>query len=284
VPVLVLLSVGPFVAWKAGSVKDAALALRAPALVSVLLAAAIAVTVQASLGVAVGLLLAIWILLGTLQHVQLRLKAPAGGAPSTLAARWRLVPRAFWGMVVAHAGVGVFVLGVTLVKGTEHVQDASLQEGGSVSVGGYTFQLQSMAKRKGPNYLAGRARFEVRRDGELVTTLYPEKRFYIVQRMPMTEAAIDRGLTRDLYVSLGDTAPNGAWGVRVQVKPFMGWVWGGAVVMALGGLLAATDRRYRAQRRRQQQAKPHAPLPDAALASSLSSAAPAVLDPSLTTS
>jgi cytochrome c-type biogenesis protein CcmF len=248
-PVLLLMVVGPFMAWKQGSLKEAAIALKGPALVSVLLTAAIALAVRTSVGVSAGLLLALWIVLGTLQHVLQRLQIGSGKARTSLAARGRLVPRAFWGMVAAHVGVGVFVLGVTLVKGLEHAQDASLQEGATVTVGGYGFHLKSIEKRKGPNYLAGRARFEVTRDGEPVATLYPEKRFYVVQRMPMSEAAIDRGLTRDLYVSLGDAAPNGAWGVRVQVKPFMGWIWAGCLIMAFGGLLAASDRRYRQRAR-----------------------------------
>jgi cytochrome c-type biogenesis protein CcmF len=260
-PVLLLVSVGPFIAWKQGSIKEAALALRGPAAVSVLLAGGIALAARTSAGVAGGLLLSIWVVAGTGQHVLQRLQIGQESVRTSLKARWRLVPLAFWGMVVAHVGVGVFVFGVTLARGLEHAKDASLQEGGTVSVGGYSFHLRDIEKRKGPNYLAGRARFDVTRDGVPVTTLYPEKRFYVVQRMPMTEAAIDRGITRDLYVSLGDVGPNGAWGVRVQVKPFMGWVWSGCLVMALGGLLAASDRRYR-QKAKALAPQPSSPDPD----------------------
>ncbi|MDO9237281.1 MAG: heme lyase CcmF/NrfE family subunit [Aquabacterium sp.] len=248
VPVLLLMSVGPFVAWKQGSAQRAWLELRGVALASVVLAAAVALAVKASVGVATGIVLALWIALGTGLHLVQRLQAGAGRV--SFAQRWRAIPLSFWGMVVAHIGVGVFALGVTLVKGLDHVQDASLKEGESVSAGDYQFTFKSLEKRKGPNYIAGRATFDVTRGGRHVTTLYPEKRLYIVQRMPMTESAIDRGLTRDLYVSLGESTPNGAWGVRVQVKPFMGWVWAGCLVIALGGLLAASDKRYR-QRTRQ---------------------------------
>ncbi len=242
-PVLLLTAVGPYVNWKQAQLKPILLALRGPAVVSLLLALALSLLVRASVGVAVGVLLALWVALGTLQHLVQRLQA--GRGRWSFAQRWQMVPRAYWGMIVAHLGLGVFVLGVTLVKGLDHAQDASLKEGQSVSAGGYLFEFQSMAKRNGPNFIAGRARFEVSRDGAHVATLYPEKRFYLVQRMPMTEAAIDRGLTRDLYVSLGEASPDGAWGVRVQVKPFMAWVWAGCLFMALGGALAATDRRYR---------------------------------------
>jgi cytochrome c-type biogenesis protein CcmF len=231
------------VAWKQGSARRAWRELRGVALVSVLLTLALSVASKTSAGVATGLLLGIWVILGSLQHLRKQVQAGAGRTP--LAQRWRAVPRAFFGMVVAHIGIGVFVLGVTLVKGLDHAQDASMKEGDTMSAGGYAFQFKSLEKRKGPNYIAGRATFEVSREGRHVVTLYPEKRFYVVQRMPMTEAAIDRGLTRDLYVSMAEATPDGAWGVRVQVKPFMGWVWAGCLVMALGGLLAATDRRYR---------------------------------------
>jgi cytochrome c-type biogenesis protein CcmF len=148
-------------------------------------------------------------------------------------------------MVIAHLGVGVFVLGVTLARGLDHAQDVSLKMGQSVIVGGYEFQFQSLQRAQGPNYVAAQARFDVQRDGKRVATLQPERRLYVVQRMPMTEAAIDRGLTRDLYVSLAETGPDGAWGVRVQVKPFMSWVWAGVLLIALGGAVSALDKRYR---------------------------------------
>jgi cytochrome c-type biogenesis protein CcmF len=262
-PLLVLISVGPFVAWKEGSVQRAWQDLRWVALATLLLSAALALSLQFSVGVALGVLLAIWIALSTAQHVLQRLQA--GAVRQSLVQRWRLVPRAFWGMVLAHTGVAIFVLGVTLVKGQDHVKDASLKVGDQVTLGDYQFRFDALEKHKGPNYIAGRATFDVSFKGEHLTTLHPEKRFYVVQRMPMTEAAIDRGFTRDLYVSIGEASPEGAWGVRVQVKPFMAWVWSGCVVMALGGLLAATDRRYR---QRVRQALPstsgRAPNPDQA--------------------
>lgn len=255
VPVLVLMSIGPFVAWKQGSWQEAWLALRGTALISFALAAALALAGKTSLGVTLGVLLALWIVLGSLKQAWVRIQAGAGRTP--FLQRWRVIPSAFWGMVAAHLGVGVFVFGVTLVKGLDHVQDGSLKEGQSISAGGYEFAFQSLEKQKGPNYIAARARFEVSRHGRHVATLYPEKRLYIVQRMPMTEAGIDRAWSRDLYVSLGEATPDGSWGVRVQVKPFMGWVWAGCVIMALGGLLAAADKRYR-QRVRQTSPKQNA--------------------------
>jgi cytochrome c-type biogenesis protein CcmF len=243
VPVLVFIGVGPYAAWKQASWARVWRDLRGPALVSLLLTGAVSLALHTSVGVAAGLLLAAWVLLATFNHLAQRLSA--GADKLTLAHRLRVVPPAFWGMVVAHAGIGVFVLGVTLVKGLDHAQDASVKVGDTVTVGDYSFHFTDLQKRKGPNYIAGRATFEVTQGKAKVTTLYPEKRFYVVQRMPMTEAGIDRGLTRDLYVSLGEATADGAWGVRLQVKPFMAWVWSGCVIMALGGLLAATDKRYR---------------------------------------
>ncbi|TDP88031.1 cytochrome c-type biogenesis protein CcmF [Aquabacterium commune] len=243
VPVLVLMVFGPVVAWQRGSWSQAWQTLRAPALLAVALAGAVAVVARASLGVALGLLLSLWIVLGTLQLLRRRWVAVPG--QTAWLARARALPLGLWGMAAAHLGVGVFVAGVTLVKGFDHAQDASLKEGDHVVVAGHDVHFASLAKGKGANYISARATFEVTRDGRHVATLHPEKRLYIVQRMPMTEAAIDRGFTRDLYVSLGEASPDGAWGVRVQVKPFMGWVWAGCLLMALGGGLAASDRRYR---------------------------------------
>jgi cytochrome c-type biogenesis protein CcmF len=148
-------------------------------------------------------------------------------------------------MVVAHIGVAVFVTGVTLVKTYESDHDARMKAGDVVTLGAYAFKLESVDDVKGPNYVAARGHVSVTRDGKPVTTLYPERRIYTVQEQVMTEAAIDPGLTRDLYVSLGDPLPGGAWLIKVQHKPFIDWIWGGCLIMALGGLLAASDRRYR---------------------------------------
>src|SRR6185503_10608492 len=153
--------------------------------------------------------------------------------------------RSHYGMVVAHIGVAVFVVGVTLVKGYDAEKDVKMRPGETVELNGYAFRLEEVTDVRGPNYVAARARMTVTRDGRPVADLAPEKRIYTVQEMPMTEAAIDPGLTRDLYVSLGDALADGAWLIKVQVKPFVDWIWAGCLIMALGGLLAASDRRYR---------------------------------------
>jgi cytochrome c-type biogenesis protein CcmF len=176
-----------------------------------------------------------WIILsGALQIVQ-RLRLP--GSPGL----------AWWGMQVAHLGVAVLVLGITGVKSFQVERDVRLSLGDAVSVAGVRYQLISVDNHLGPNYLALRAQMHVFEGDRQVGTLQPEKRRYVSSAMPMTEAAIDRNLWRDRYVSLGEplTGEPPQWSFRVYHKPFVSWIWLGAVFMVLGGGLAAFDRRYR---------------------------------------
>src|SRR5207249_5750818 len=175
---------------------------------------------------------------------------------STAFLAWKKRPthsRAHLGMMLANVAVAVFVVGVTLVKGYEAEKDLKMKPGDSVELAGYAFLLEDVSAADGPNYRAARARIAVSREGKPVTVLYPEKRLYTVQNMPMTEAAINPGLTRDLYVSLGDSVGATGWIVRVYHKPFVDWIWGGCLIMALGGALAASDRRYRLAAKRPQE-------------------------------
>ncbi|MGH8732803.1 MAG: heme lyase CcmF/NrfE family subunit, partial [Burkholderiales bacterium] len=229
-PALFLMGVGPLARWKRTSVPELAMRLRwalGTSLALGFLSPFLFGDWSAMVGF--GLALAVWIVLtallsfkGTLRHA-----------------------RAQYGMAVAHIGVAVFVVGVTLVKGYESEQDARMKPGETVELAGYAFRLEEVANVRGPNYAAAQAKVAVSRDGKPVTLMYPERRHYAVQDQVMTEAAIDPGFTRDLYVSLGDPLEGGAWLVKVQHKPFIDWIWGGCLIMALGGLLAASDRRYR---------------------------------------
>src|SRR5947199_10044331 len=149
--------------------------------------------------------------------------------------------------MVAHLGVSACALGVRMVETYEVERDVIMSPGGTTEVGGYVFRFQGVREIKGPNYDAAQGLVEGTRNGAPVVQLQPEKRVYRVQTNPMTEAAIDPGPTRDLYVSLGEAVEGGAWIVRVYCKPFVDWIWGGCMLMALGGALAATDRRYRAK-------------------------------------
>jgi cytochrome c-type biogenesis protein CcmF len=154
-----------------------------------------------------------------------------------------------WGMWLAHLGIAAFAFGVSMVNTYGVERDVKMELGDTVEVAGYVFTYRGVRDIEGPNYMAAQGLVEVTRGGKAVATMQPEKRVYRVQQNPMTEAAIDTGFTRDLYVSLGEPVGDRAWIVRVYYKPFVDWIWGGCVLMALGGLLAATDRRYRATSR-----------------------------------
>ncbi len=157
--------------------------------------------------------------------------------------------RSYWGMVLAHAGLLVLIMGVTLTTHMSIERDVALKQGQAVSLGGYQFCFDSIHTMKAPNYDATVATFSVRKDGHLVGMLYPEKRVYVAHNSPMTEAAIDGNLFRDVYVALGEPLDSqnlkGTWAVRVYYKPFVRWLWMGALLMALGGVLAMSDERYR---------------------------------------
>ena len=247
-PVVFLLGVGPLVRWKGDSVPALALRLRWAAGVTVLTAAAASVLHgKASVGQTLGYLMAFWVASSIATDLLERL-LPAARA-GRLGAALRQIGRAQAGMWLAHLGVAVFILGVTVVRTHETERDVKMQPGDTTEVGGYTFRLAGLSEVQGPNYVAAQGRIEVLRGGQRIAELTPEKRVYRVQSNPMTEAAIDSNLARDLYVSMGEQLPDGAWTLRVQHKPLITWIWWGCVLMALGGLLAVSDRGYRLNRR-----------------------------------
>ncbi len=257
-PALFLMGVGPIARWKEARLPELAVRLKWAFGVAVVTAILVPVVMgKWTPLIALGLLLAAWIISAGFVNLHDRLTQlrATGGS---LGARLRNLPRGYWGMLLAHFGVGVFIVGVTMVRGYENEKDVRMAVGDTVQVGGYTFQLAGLERVRGPNYEATRGDIAVTRNGAPVTTLHPEKRIYTVQQMPMTEAAIDSGVTRDLYVSLGEPVGQGAWVVRVYHKPFVDWIWGGGFLMALGGLIAVTDKRYRLARREQQAGRPPA--------------------------
>jgi cytochrome c-type biogenesis protein CcmF len=150
-------------------------------------------------------------------------------------------------MSVAHFGVGMFVLGVTLVSAYAIESDQSMRAGQTLEVAGHSFELREFREVEGPNFSAVEGSVEIRRNGEFVGEVRPQKRQYLVQKSPMTEAGIQVQWNKDLFVALGDQLGNGLWSVRIQYKPMIRFIWLGALVMALGGLIAVTDRRYRMQ-------------------------------------
>jgi cytochrome c-type biogenesis protein CcmF len=242
-PILLLMAVGPFLRWKEDSLTKVLHRLRLIACATLLCALALALIWSASVMVTLGVSLALWILLASFFHLFERMLHAKPG--TSLWKRLSREPLSYWGMLIAHAGIAVFVIGVTLVKGFESSNDISMRVGDTTTIANYTFRFTDLKDIKGPNYLAAQGIFEVSNQAGKVATMRPEKRFYTVQNMPMTEAAIDRGWTRDLYISLGEAATKDQWVIRVQLKPFVGWIWGGCLIMAFGGVIAALDRRYR---------------------------------------
>jgi len=243
-PVIVLMAVGPYARWKDADPAEIARQLRVP-FVAALVAAMLVPVVMGgwSALASFGFLMAFWLAFSCINHVVLRIRASS--VEGSVFARLRSLPLAYWGMQLAHCGIAVFVIGVTMVKTYESSKDVKMQAGSSTEIGGYTFTFMQIGEIKGPNYIAARAVVAVSRDGVPVKTMFPEKRIYTVQQMPMTEAAIDYGLTRDLYVALGEAIDDTTWIVRVHHKPFVNWIWLGCLLMAFGGGLAAADRRYR---------------------------------------
>jgi len=248
-PAMFLMGVGPLARWKQASLPDLATRLRWAFALAVASAALLPLTMgKWTPMIALGLLLAVWILASGVVNLRERvtqLAANGGGHP---AAYLKKLPRGYYGMLLAHAGVAVFIVGVTLVNGYETEKDVRMMPGSTVSIGGYSIRLDGFEDIEGPNYSGVRGVLTVFKDGRQRDVMHPEKRFYHVQQMPMTEAAIDTGFTRDLYVSLGEEVDGGAWIVRAYHKPFVDWIWGGAFLMALGGVLAVSDRRYRLAR------------------------------------
>ena len=241
-PLVFLMGVGPLARWKKAEIPD--LARRLKWALGVSFATALIVPFIAGRWtpmIAFGLFLAFWVIASAAVGIRERVRHIRGGLGARLAAQGR----AYWGMQLAHLGIAVFIIGVTLVKGYEVERDVRMDIGDSVTVGNYAFKFEGTREVAGPNYRGARGTVEVTKNGKYVEHLYPEKRMYNVQQMPMTEAAIDSSILGDIYVSLGEPVANGAWSVRVYSKPFVTWIWGGCVLMAIGGLVALLDRRYR---------------------------------------
>jgi cytochrome c-type biogenesis protein CcmF len=199
---------------------------------------------QRSALVALGLTVAAWIVAGGVVGASERLRVVGGRGGAWRALRSQ--PRAWYGMHLAHIGVAVFVIGVTVVKGYESEKDVRMEVRDTVALGSHTLRFLGVREVPGPNYRSLMGEVELIRNGVVERVMHPEKRHYHSSpAMPMTEAAIHSTPWRDIYVSLGEPLQGGAWSVRVYYKPMVVWIWGGCVLMALGGLLAASDRRYR---------------------------------------
>ena len=191
--------------------------------------------------VAFGLFIATILIATTFSDVWRKSKGQIGRLSS--------LSKSYWGMVIAHTGIAITVIGITVVSNFSVEKAIKMAPGDVVSLSGYDFEFTQIGEKQGPNYMAHVGSFEITKSGEFVSMLHPEKRRYKVQGSMMTEAAIDAGLFRDLYVSMGEPLEDGAWAMRIQVKAYMRWVWLGAIFMSLGGLLAILDKRYRLRKK-----------------------------------
>ncbi len=251
VPMVFMMGLGPLARWKKMTVPDLARRVKwgfASALVTALLLPSLMgkfLSLESnkwSPMIVLGLLMSFWIIASLVISLRQRL---SGEGEFLL--RVRKQSLSYYGMQLAHLGVAVFIIGVTLVKGYETERDVRMNVGDTIMAGGYEFRFNGVTQTPGPNYVAGVGHVTVNKDGRLVGELHPEKREYNVSGMPLTEASIQTGVFRDLYVSLGEPIPesDGAWAVRIYIKPFVDWIWAGCLFMALGGILAVSDRRYR---------------------------------------
>src|SRR6185295_8307288 len=253
VPAAFLMGIGPIARWKKASLPELAVRLRwafaASAVAALLLPLAMG---KWKALVSLGVMLAFWIVTTVAVSLWDRLKSTSG--QFTFWQKLRMQSRSYYGMQVAHVGVAVFIVGISFVTQYESEKDVRMEVGDVVNVAGYDFKFNGVTSVNGPNYRAARANIDVVRGKTLIRTMNPEKRIYAVQESAMTESAIDTGLFRDLYVSLGEPVDNGrAWTVRIHYKPFVDWIWGGAVLMAIGGGLAVSDRRYALAARKQRE-------------------------------
>ena len=248
IPFALLLGFGPWVRWKNQQVMPLVRPMAMVAVAALVLALgtmAVLQSVQANLAL-MGLLLGAWVGASALAEAMLRIRQ-LGDKHQSLALGFAKLSPSHYGMTLAHIGFAVVVIGVAMTKTYTTERDVRMQVGDSINVAGYEFTLTEVYELNGPNYGGQAAELDVRKNGNFVTHLHAEKRFYRIQRTVMTEAAIHARLSRDLYVSLGEELPGNAWALRLQVKPFVRWLWLGGLLMALGALLALSDKRYRSK-------------------------------------
>jgi cytochrome c-type biogenesis protein CcmF len=234
-PLFALVSLGVFARWKRGGLGESRRRLLGSLSLAVVIGLAVILGVYGdrSLLGPIGVVLGAWIIISSLIDPLDRLR------------RGLSLPAALVGMTLAHIGLGVLAFGVTTMQTRMLARDVALRPGDQVKLGDYAFAFDSVKDIDGPNYSAKQAHFTVTRDGKLMNVLLPERRTYWVQQQSLAEAALGVSWTRDLLVTMGEEVGNGAWSVRVQVRPLMRFVWLGAVLMALGGLLSTVDKRYR---------------------------------------
>ncbi|WP_312769563.1 heme lyase CcmF/NrfE family subunit [Pseudoxanthomonas mexicana] len=237
-PLVALVPFGPLTKWQRDKASRLGAMLLPWLLLSIVLAVvAYFVAPQGKLKAAAGILGAAWVGLGTVRFVWSRLRANGRFTPEML------------GMTLAHTGIAVFLVGALLVEALNVQRELAVKPGQTVEVGRWGFHFQGVDETQGPNYLSDRGHVQVLRDGRPVTLLHPEKRAYASGGQVMTEAGIRPGVLGDVYVAIGEPLGDGAWALRVHIKPFVRWIWLGAALMALGGFVTAADRRFRNHRK-----------------------------------
>ncbi|MDP6123891.1 MAG: heme lyase CcmF/NrfE family subunit [Arenicellales bacterium] len=248
VPLILFMGLGPISRWKKDSTQRLTKQLRLLLLLSIVVAAIVTLLSGTSSywSISLGVVLAVWAFSTALKPIFQRLGL-GGKKPSER----RSIPLSVWGMSIAHIGIAIFIIGATFSTLFEVERDVRVEYNNPVELAGYTFVLKRINSFRGPNYDAVEGEVELLKEGVLIEVLKPQKRNYSTG-MPMSEAAIDPGVTRDIYVALGDPLDENAWSMRLYYKPFIRWIWFGGVFMSLGGLLAAFDRRYRLKRLRRQ--------------------------------
>jgi len=249
VPLMAILvpfmGVGAIARWKKDTAGRWQAELLIPTVVAVLCGVTLPLLLDApyNVWVAVAVVLAAWLFIGLCKDLWFRVRS----APGIGRGLKRLMP-SYWGMFLAHTGFALSVLGVVTTSQYSIERDLKMSPGDSETLAGYEFQLMEIVPVRGPNFTADEARIVVRKDGQLLTTMAPQKRRYLAQGNMMTEAAIDPGLFRDLYVAMGEPVGNqGAWAIRLHYKPLVRWIWLGAIFMAMGGFATVADKRYRRQ-------------------------------------
>ena len=240
------MAVGPISRWKQDEAKRWISELGFPAVICVIVALLVPYLGigEVNLWATLAVLLAAWVLLGLARDLQQRSR----GVISAGAMLRRLTP-SYIGMLTAHFGFALVIIGAVFVTQFSEERDLRMEVGDSITLNDHGFTLQALTVVEGPNYVADRGVFSVAYKGAAFTTLMPEKRRYVASGQIMTEAAIDAGVLRDLYIALGEPLGDGAWSVRVQHKPFIRWIWFGALLIGVGGLTTSFDRRYRRARR-----------------------------------
>jgi cytochrome c-type biogenesis protein CcmF len=242
IPMVLLMSLGMHMAWKKADWSRVTAKVKMSLIAALVLGICVPLFVYGRIGLllAIGVFASIWLMLSSMID-----------AAGFVRKRHNLrgYPRGLLGMNIAHFGIGVFVLGVTITSAFGIEKDVGMKQGDVLELAGYSFELKSLNDVSGPNYTAVQAEVVVREGNKEIATLRPQKRVYRVQRNPMTEAAIHARLSRDLFVALGEPLGNDTWSLRIQYKPMIRLIWLGALLMAAGGLVSVSDQRYRARRR-----------------------------------